>query len=38
MRGLPLLDCNCEVKLLKVKANYNGICKIDGAYYIVIAR
>ena len=23
MRGLPLLDCNCEVKLLKVKANYN---------------
>ena len=23
MRGIPLDNCNCEIKLLKLKANYN---------------
>ena len=38
MRGLPLLDCNCEVKLLKVKANYNKRNSMNNKETIVIAR
>ena len=31
-------NCNCEAKLLKLKANYNGIGSIDEKGKIVIAR
>ena len=31
-------DCNCEIKLLKLKANYNSIFQYSGLVAIVIAR
>ena len=33
-----MYDCNCEVKLLKLKANYNNYDDVKFRYFIVIAR
>ena len=35
---LQLLDCNCEAKLLKLKANYNWSLRPHYHVLIVIAR
>ena len=32
------IDCNCEIKLLKLKANYNFATGVTDAFTIVIAR
>ena len=31
-------NCNREIKLLKLKANYNGLASLESSHPIVIAR
>ena len=35
---MATFDCNCEAKLLKLKANYNRANDANARYLIVIAR